>query len=190
METKVTCTRHAKVRDPFLQQTLWEIYLEELGPAMKKETAFPQQCFGEFKMFLQVLLDQEFRKFVLFSKEGQKEQKVCGLAISCSNLEKVRDIAGVKFNPEFYRERLPGKIIHYFPAMCILKPYQKKGFLHVLGKEMIESVTADNGVAAFDFSETKNAALSQIILYLTKRSGLRPDAKETILDRQVFAVVG
>jgi len=187
---KGKCERYKRIEDGSLQEKLWKIYVAELGPEIAAETAFPQQCFKDFEMFVEIMLDLDFEKFVLSSGDG----RIIGLAVSSSNLEKVRDVAGVRFNPEIYEAIFPDLYkrggIHYFPAMCISKEDQDEGHIYALGNGMISMVNENDGVAAFDHSERKNPGMGGLITHIAKELGLRPEAKTTVVDQQTFVVVG
>ena len=187
---KGRCEEHKIINDSVLQQRLWDkLYEPELGPNIASETAFPQQNFENHSMLVQVLLDSDFQKFVLFSEEEQ----VIGLGICCNNLEKVRDIARIRFNPEFYAKNYPDlykeKRIYYFPTLVLLKEYQKEGYLYPLGHAMVSFVQKNQGVSAFDHSIAKNPFLGQIILHMCY-TGVMSDAVQIVADQQVFVLIG
>jgi hypothetical protein len=178
------------IDDNNLQKIIWEVYITELGSGIISETAFPQQCFDTFERLIRVLIDENFTKFVLYSED----KKVIGMAIASNNLERVRDEANVKFNPELYKNIYPvlykkGKIF-YFPAMCILSEYQNVGYFSVLADKMITMINEHEGVAAFDYSERKNPNMGELLVYIAKKLKLRPKAEARIIDQQSFVVVG
>ncbi len=172
------------------QNKLWNVYLAELGPGIKSETAFPQQCFRSFSSFKKAMIDPDFKKFILFSEKSE----IIGLAISSTNLQKIKKVAKVKVNLEKYKLMFPKEYeqrkIHYFPVTCILKEHQNLGCMNTLGETLIKDVNKNQGVAAFDFAEEKNAGLDEMIVYIAKETGLRPNAKITLIGKQTFVVIG
>ncbi len=183
------CVMSKRINDSELQKTIWQVYLNELGPGTTLETAFPQQCFDTFERLVKILLDEEFIKFVLYSED----EKVIGIAIASNNLEKVREMANVKFNPEMYKAMYPELYsnggLFYFPAMCILREYQDVGYFSILADKMISMVNEYKGGAAFDYSEKKNPNMGELLVYLCKKLKLRPEATAEIIDQQTFVIV-
>ncbi len=190
LKMKGRCETVNEIHVEDLSNKLWKVYLAELGPALKTETAIPQQCFRSFKKFKKAMLDSDFKKFILFSEENE----IIGLAISISNLQKVKKIAGIEINLERYESLFPeeykqGKI-HYVPVTCILKNYHDEGYMNTLGEAIVKEVNKNQGKAAFDFAEEKNGGLDEMVAYIARETGLRPNAKITLMGRQTFVVIG
>lgn len=190
LKMKGRCETIYEVYEKEIQNKLWDVYLAELGPGIKQETAIPQQCFRSFEIFKNAMLDQDFIKFVLFSDKNE----IIGLAISSSNLKKIKEVAGIEINlsryeslfPEEYKQRK----LHYVPVTCILKNYHDEGYMNNLGEAIIKEVNKNKGKAAFDFAEEKNGGLDEMVAHIARETNLRPDAKITIVGRQTFVVIG
>jgi hypothetical protein len=150
------CIYTRKVESEKDKEAIWKLYQE----AFKDTTACAQEqrCYSKDTL-LKALLDEEYHKFIL-----KKGEKIIGLGLMTSNLEKARI---TYMNPKRLEEMYPEykDRIYYFTFLGISVEHQKKArnFFKLVAP-MVRYIDQVDGIAAFDFAREKNAELPEMII--------------------------
>ncbi|MFC1595901.1 hypothetical protein ACFL4D_01280 [Candidatus Margulisiibacteriota bacterium] len=157
---------------------LWEIY--EKSFCNLTSCAQEQMCYTKTK-FHKTLANENVIKFVLYYKE-----KAIGCSIATNDWQE----ASVAYiNPIFFKENYScfaqNNKIYYVTAICIDPSFSSNIVsIKVLLRKMIDFITGDKAMVAFDVSENKNFLLPLVIRKVGQEMGKPITGQE--IDSQMY----
>jgi len=143
--------------DQELIKKLWKVYLDSFADS-DDYCAQDQLCYDEITLN-EAMKDNDYWKFILLV-EGEP----IGFCLLTNNMRKAR-IAYC--NDRFFTKKFPKFIsegrFYYVTAICVLPEMQKRGVGIKLLEEVCKFIYENKAMVSYDYSETKNPWLTQII---------------------------
>lgn len=167
-----------QLEDKELAKKLWEVYLSSFADS-DNFCAQEQLCYDESTLH-EACGDKDYWKFILLADDVP-----VGFCLLTNNLRKAR-IAYC--NDRFYQKKFPHYVaqgrLYYVTAICALPEMQKRGIGIKMLEEVCKFIYENKAMVTYDYSETKNPWLTQLIIKVGSTLGWQ--VIEIPLDKQCY----
>lgn len=163
-------------------QAAWQAYQASFSDT--DEVCAQDQICYDWDSFKTAMQDPDYHKYILYAGD-----KIIGLCFMTNNLKKAR-IAYC--NDRYLNKKFPqytslGRL-YYVTALCISPEAQSQGYGFKLMKAMIAFFKKNHAAVAFDYSESKNEGLAEMVAWVAENAHQSP-AEIIRLDRQCYVSV-